>query len=84
MPTAAHPLGAHGFRRRGAQALARGSRRQALAARRLGDPPRTPRPTVLQGARGHGHNDFKIPLLRGTLLAAVLAGRPSLREPPWK
>ena len=27
---------------------------------------------VLEGARGQGHNDFKIPLLRRTL-AAVLA-----------
>jgi xanthine dehydrogenase YagS FAD-binding subunit len=27
---------------------------------------------VLQGAQGHGHNDFKIPLAR-RVLAAVLA-----------
>ncbi|MDB5848690.1 MAG: xanthine dehydrogenase [Rhodoferax sp.] len=45
----------------------------ALAGARLGDP--TANATadrVLEGARGFGHNDFKIPLLRGTL-AAVLA-----------
>ncbi|RYZ01352.1 MAG: xanthine dehydrogenase family protein subunit M, partial [Comamonadaceae bacterium] len=26
---------------------------------------------ALAGARGHGHNDFKIPLARRTLLAAL-------------
>ena len=69
-----HPRRAAGVRRRGAQALAR-RRRRARAGRRsrARQPRSTPRPTrVLQGARGHGHNDFKIPLTR-RVLAGVLS-----------
>lgn len=44
-----------------------------LAGARLGDPSaNAAADQVLAGARGFGHNDFKLPLLRGTL-AAVLA-----------
>ena len=45
----------------------------ALTGARLGDPTAAAAADrVLEGARGFGHNDFKIPLLRGTL-SAVLA-----------
>jgi xanthine dehydrogenase YagS FAD-binding subunit len=45
----------------------------ALSGARLGDPTANAvADQVLDGARGFGHNDFKIPLLRGTL-SAVLA-----------
>ncbi len=35
--------------------------------------------TVLQGARGHGHNDFKLPLVRRTLQATITEAARAVR-----
>ena len=76
------PVGANGFRRTCAQAVARRRRpRSALVARRAVERRASTRPAseVLAGARGYGDNDFKIRLAQRTLTAVLVRNPRGLR-----